>query len=109
MYLQAQAHIQELLYWNQTDDRDTWADSVEYKQTKGQGLNTILNRNLLINIQYSTQHLVAITMVTGFHFPPPPPPLLRLKKARGTQHVFDTQISFSKTSLLQDVTLTFAL
>ena len=24
-------------------------------------------------------------------------------------HVFDTQISFSKTSLLQDVTLTFAL
>ena len=39
-YLQAQAHIQELLYWNQTDDRDTWADSVEYKQTKGQGLNS---------------------------------------------------------------------
>ena len=42
-YIQAQTHIQELLYWNQTDDRDTWADSVENTQTKGQGLTSEAN------------------------------------------------------------------
>ena len=38
--IQAQAHNQELLYWTQTDDRDTGADSVENTPTKGQGLKS---------------------------------------------------------------------
>ena len=46
-------------------------------------------------------------MVTSF---PPPPPIVETKEgSMNSTHVFDTQISFSKTSLLQDVTLTFAL